>query len=260
MPASTAVDEAKRLDEIGFPEFTAKLVGDTFDALVMANMKQVESYIGLVEQVSKSLSTFVNETKDDITGAEILQYLEAVIPAVASDAEHDSKIHEGAVLDNETAEALNGAVKVPAEVADPAPTFNSGDQLSDATWQNVLDAVATRISVNKYTLLQEMVKQGILRLVVENGTIETRLTFTTYGRASYTRNTSSYQRDTTNKRSSAGAGFIFAPLFSAKERTHSTKLSIRTTKESQRDITGSRVQIFGGVTINFKTDYQPLSQ
>ena len=260
MPASTTINQAKRLDEIGFPEFTAKLVGDTFDALVMANIKQVESYIGMVEQVSKSLSKFVNDTKDDITGPEILGYLQAVIPALATDSEHDSKVYEGATLDGPTAAALNEAVEVPAEVTSPSPSFADGDELTGNAWSEVLDAIATRISVNKYTLLQEMVKQGILRLVVENGKIETRLTFTAYGSASYNRDATSYQRATVNKRSSAGAGFIFAPFFSAKERTNSTRLSIRTTKESQRDITGSRVQIFGGVTINFKTDYQPLSQ
>jgi len=259
MELANVVDQAKRLDEIGFPEFTAKLVGDTFDALVMANLKQVESYVGMVEQVSKSLSKYVNGTKDDITGAEILGYLEAVIPAVAADSEHDSKIYEGATLDEPTADVLNAVVEVPAEVVSPSPTFASGTELTGSVWADVLDAVATRISVNKYTLLQEMVKQGILRLVVENGKIETRLTFTSYGSFAYNRDATTYQRDTTNKRSRAGAGFIFAPIFSAKERTNSTRLSVRTTKESQRDITGSRVEIFGGVVINFKTDYQPLS-
>ncbi len=55
MATKDAVDQAARLDEIGFPEFTAKLITSTFDALIIANLKQVESYIGLVEQVSKSL-------------------------------------------------------------------------------------------------------------------------------------------------------------------------------------------------------------
>ncbi len=37
---SAAVTEAARLDEIGFPEFTCKLVTDVFDALVSANIRQ----------------------------------------------------------------------------------------------------------------------------------------------------------------------------------------------------------------------------
>ncbi len=41
MPSGTelAVTQAARLNEIGFPEFTAKLITDTFDALVAANLR-----------------------------------------------------------------------------------------------------------------------------------------------------------------------------------------------------------------------------
>lgn len=259
MATKEAVDQAKRLNEIRFPEFTAKLIGDTFDALVMANLKQTESYISLVQQVSKSLSAYINETKDDTTGAEILSFLEAILPAVASDTEHDTSVRRDRPLSKEQADTLNKALAVPEEVADQPATYQENEDLSDDNkWQGLLDAIAVRIAANKYTLLQEMVKQGILRLVVENGTIETRLIFTTFGSQSYSRDASYYQRDKTNKRSSAGAGFILAPLFSAKQSTESTTVTVTTTKESSRDISGSRVQIYGGVTINFKTDYQPL--
>ena len=39
---SAAVTEAARLGEIGFPEFTAKLITDTFDALVSANCARLK--------------------------------------------------------------------------------------------------------------------------------------------------------------------------------------------------------------------------
>jgi hypothetical protein len=38
---STAVTEATRLTDIGFPEFTAKLVKDVFDALLAATLAHV---------------------------------------------------------------------------------------------------------------------------------------------------------------------------------------------------------------------------
>ena len=65
MPNGTAaaVTEAARLDEIGFPEFTAKLITDTFDALVSANLRQTEAYIELVQSVAKSLKAFIDDTK-----------------------------------------------------------------------------------------------------------------------------------------------------------------------------------------------------
>jgi len=265
MAANDTIEKAKRLDEIGFPEFTAKLINSTFEALIIANLRQVESYIGLVEQVSKTLKDYVNDTKDDIGGAEVLQFLEAVLPALATNTENDTKASraiKGATLNEDEATTLTNALAVPAEVG-PSHEIQHGvaleDDEPDSQWASLLNAVAQRISVNKYNMLQEMVKQGILRLVVTNGTIETRMTFTTFATSAYTRDTTVYQRDKTNKRSSAGAGFIFAPFFSAKERTYSTRLIVRTTKETQQDNSGSRVNIFGAVTINFKTDYQPLS-
>lgn len=258
MAASDTIDQARRLDEIGFPEFTAKLINSTFEALIVANLRQVESYIELVKKVGETLPTYVNDTKDDIGGDEILQFLEAVLPAIEGSGDA-SKAVEGATLTPEEATTLTNAVAVPTEVQDPSPVIPENTALTGNQWASLLDAVAQRIAVNKYTLLQEMVKQGILRLVITDGVIESRMTFIAYGTSSYTRNTSSYRRATTNRRSKAGAGFIFAPFFSAKSRTYSTRLTIRTTKETFQDNSGSRVNIFGGVTINFKTDYQPLS-
>jgi hypothetical protein len=37
-------------------------------------------------------------------------------------------------------------------------------------------------------------------------------------------------------------------------------VSVRTTNESQQDVSGSSVNIFGRVELDFKTDYLPLSQ
>jgi hypothetical protein len=256
-----AVEQAQELNKIGFPEFTAKLVTDTFDALMVANMKQTELYIGLVQQVAKSLSTYVNDTKDDATSAELLSFLEAIVPAAASD-EGDTGIAPGTALTADQAAALNTALAVPDDLPQPT-TYASGDGFGadhdSDEWAALLDAIAIRIAANKYDLLQEMVRQGVLRLVVENGTIETKLTFSTSATSSMTRDTSVYGRTTTNKRSGAGAGWLLSPLFSAKERTNSTKLTVTTTKTANRDISGSHVQIYGGVTINFKTDYQPLT-
>ena len=51
MPNGTelAITQAARPNEIGFPEFTAKLIIDTFDALVAANLRQTQAYIELIQ-------------------------------------------------------------------------------------------------------------------------------------------------------------------------------------------------------------------
>ena len=50
MPNGTelAITQAARLNEIGFPESTAKLIIDTFDALVAANLRQTQAYVELI--------------------------------------------------------------------------------------------------------------------------------------------------------------------------------------------------------------------
>jgi hypothetical protein len=251
---SAAVTEAARLNEIGFPEFTAKLITDTFDALVSANIRQTEAYLELISQVAKTLTQFINDTKDDIGGEMILQFLAKVLPA--PDEESGTKVKEGGTLTAPEATAITNAVAVPEEATNP--TISDGPV--DATKYNaILDAVARRIAADKYTMLKEMVKMGILRLVVENGVIETRLTFTTYGSTFYQKQTSNYHRDAFKFRAKAKTGSLISLWAKASASTSYTSVNVSTTKETNRDISGSRVQIYGRVEINFKTDYQPLT-
>ncbi len=84
---SVAVSEATRLGEIKFPEFTSKLITDVFDALIAANIRQTEAYVELLKAVSKSLSEYINDTKDDISGDMVLQLLAKVLPDPTSEAE-----------------------------------------------------------------------------------------------------------------------------------------------------------------------------
>lgn len=255
---TSAVTEAARLDEIGFPEFTSKLISDTFDALVSANLRQTTAYIELVQEVAKPLAQFINDTEDDIGGEELLQFLAATLPA-AVDSEDPTKVAVGNTLTAADVTTLNTALALPDEAGvDDGNAVAEAGELDDAGVTAILDAVAKRIAADRQALLKEMVKQGILRLVVENGLIETRLTFTTYGSTFYQRNTDSYQRSNYRNRSrsrTAGIASLFANNASNTDRT---SVTVRTAKETHRDISGSSVQIFGRVLLNFKTDYLPL--
>ncbi len=257
---SVAVTEAARLDEIGFPEFTAKLITDTFDALVSANLRQTEAYIDLVQAVAKSLQQFINDTHEDISGEELLQFLAAALPPDDPTSEDPTKVKEGITLTEEDVIALNKKLSLPAEAGVPSNNeLATEGALNESQVNAIIDAVAKRIAANRYDLLKEMVKQGILRLVVENGLIETRLTFTTYGSTYYQKNASDYHRDTYVKRTRGKTGALVSLFGSYASSTKRTSINIRTTKETQRDTSGSQVQIFGMVRINFKTDYLPLN-
>jgi len=185
MATADAVNQASRLSEIGFPEFTAKLVTDVFDALVSANVRQTESYLALIKEVGKTLSQYINDTKDDIGGEEIMQFLALVAPPdnAGDGSTEPSKVKVGNSLSQPEAHAIQAAVNISGETVNHNAA--AAGAIDQAAYEKIVDAVASRIGANKYDLLKEMVKQGILRLVVENGVIETRLTFTTYGSSFY---------------------------------------------------------------------------
>jgi hypothetical protein len=264
MASSDAVNQASRLSEIGFPEFTTKLVTDVFDALVSANIRQTESYVELLQKVSKSLTEFINDTKDDIGGDEIMQFLSVLAPPADAqgDSEEPSKVKPGGELTVAEGDALRSALTITGvadnEKAVPAAAANKVT-IDQAAFDKILDAVATRIAANKYDLLKEMVKQGILRLVVDDGLIETKLTFSTYGSSFYQSNSSKYNRKSFEFRAKAKTSGFASLWVKAAASTKYNSIGISTTNTTNQDRSGSRVNIFGLVRINFRTDYLPLN-
>lgn len=243
------------LSEIRFPEFTAKLITDTFNALIAANIQQTQAYVELLKDVSKSLTDYINDTKDDISGEMILQFLARILP----DPTHSSgtKVRVGATLTAADATALNSALAVPGVQENPG--INAAPINDSTALDTILMIVAKRIAADKYTLLKEMVRLGVLRLVVEHGVIETRLTFNTYASTFYESTKNSYNTSSYSTRASTGTGKITSLWLKASASTSFNSLHVSTAKETNRDISGSQVQIYGRVQIDFKTDYQPMT-
>jgi hypothetical protein len=258
----SAIATATRLEEIGFPEFTTKLVSDVFDSLIAANLRQQEAYIELLQATAKSLKDFINDTKDDIGPEELLQFLSATVPP--TDPGPDSpptKVATGETLTAADRDALNSALAVPADAAitDDNKVADTGS-LTEPKVNAIMDAVAIRIAANKYTLLQEMVKQGLLRLVVEDGVIKTRLNFRTYGSDYFSRNARNMHRDTFAFRAKAKSGGFVSLWVKAQASTSYTSINVSTVDTKTLASTRTNIDIFGEVTINFRTDYLPLDQ
>lgn len=256
--SATAISNATRLGEIGFPEFTAKLVTDTFDALIAANIRQTESYIGLLKAVSQDIKNFINDTKDDIDGEMILQYLTTIVANPATTIKENSKVTKTEAEAINKALAVDGFPETTAVVTVPA-TDTATTTITKAMYEKIIDACATRISADKYTMLKEMVKLGMLRLVVENGVIETRLTFTTYGYNYYTANSSKYNSSAFTAKASASTGKFVSLWCKASASTSLSTVRISTANSSSSSSSNTTIEIYGSVKINFKTDYQQLS-
>ncbi|ARM31075.1 hypothetical protein [Prosthecochloris sp. HL-130-GSB] len=244
--------------DVAFPEFTAGLINSTFDALVSANIRQMEAYTELTSVLSQKLSEYINNTRDEVSGQEILQFLERVLP-LNSD-EHTTKVVKGQnmQLSAADAESLNKALELPA-AAGKTPVKVTAGKVDDQ-YTKILDSVADKIVVNKYLLLNEMVKQGMLRLVIENGTIETRLNFSAWSYDHYSNRSTGYSREETKSGSKKSRG-LFGTLFfgPSSGKSNKTSIHVNTSNATSGGSEGSRYNIFGGVRLNFKTDYLPLA-
>jgi hypothetical protein len=268
-----AIDNATRLSEIGFPEFTAKLITDTFNAITASYIDQMAQYMNVVQVVGQTLQDYINNTRDDIGPDEINSFLVA-IGGLNDDALNfllGDPTAAAPHLSTTEAAAINAATALPAAAGPAAPSAApaSNGALNANRRTTIAQAIARRIAANKYDLLQTMVRQGILRLYVDNGTIETRLTFSTYGQAISSSSQSNRDRIEASGGAGGGAGFGLGGLAGAAGAVltgfgfgggfSESRLTVSTSKESQRDVSGSRVQIFGRVKLNFKTDLLPLA-
>ena len=260
---NAAMSYGARLDEIKFPEFTTKLVTDTFDALIAADLRQQQAFIELVQALGKSLKDYINDTKDDIGPQEIAQLFTAAVPLIGSTGPNgeSNKVFSGGTLSAAEAKSLNDALAVEpaAAVTDDNKVAKAG--ALDATGvTKLLDAAAIRIAANKYTLLKEMVKLGLLRLVVDKGVIETKLNFHSYGSDYFRTNSSLTRRAAFDARASASSGKLVSLWVNASASTSFNTVTVSTSTTSAGSNSGVDIQIMGGVRIEFHTDYLPLAQ
>jgi tRNA/tmRNA/rRNA uracil-C5-methylase (TrmA/RlmC/RlmD family) len=261
---STAVTEATRLGEIGFPEFTAKLVKDVFDALLAATLRQMEAYSELVAATAKTLQEYVEENKQLVSGEEVWEWLVKNLPGPAASVtnpqpEDATLVRVGVKLteDQNTKEITKIREKLnwTTQNWNPQVDNNKQYQLQEADITNITGRVREIIAGNRYTLLKEMVRMGIIRLVVDYGEIETKLTFTTYGESQQLKAASAYQ-----SRAFGISGGVSARLkvVQASVAASYSSVSVRTTSSIDRDVSGSKVDIYGRVFIRFKSDYVAL--
>ena len=100
----------------------------------------------------------------------------------------------------------------------------------------------------------------MLRLVVNDGTIETGLNFHSYGSDYFSSNSSKFSRSDFAFRARAATGGILSAWVKASASTAYTSVNVSTSNTAQGSNSGVDVTITGSVKINFKTDYQPLNQ
>ncbi|AWM14962.1 hypothetical protein DI487_14620 [Flavobacterium sediminis] len=290
-----AIDTAARFGDIPFVEFTKELVTGVFDSLVEAHILQMEEYSNFVNSLTQDLSTYINNTQDGVDFDQISEFVlnydlpeidNSELTTVLSQLESPSDELFGKDPSNPsnplpaTQETwwgglINGLapavtqlvekVKDPSEIAG----LNALNQYNNAvlaggeiaannipTYKQIYDAIAALITSNKYGLLQTIAKQGVMRLVVTEGEIETKLTFSTWNNSSSGINTGNSEKAKVKTKDKRG---VFGRIFKGRDKTKTRTITVNTAKSYQNDSSGSKVDIFGRVLIKFKTDYAPLN-
>jgi hypothetical protein len=250
---TNAINEASKLGKIGFPEFTAKLVTDTFDALIAANLRQTEAYIELVKAVSQDVKDYINNTKDDMSGEMVLQFLSTIFN------DPSKKVVEGTILSTTDISAIKAAVDVDGFKSETSGITIPTTALSEANVKTIVNACCIRLTSDKYYMLKEMVRMGVLRLVVESGTIETKMFLHTADSQYYSDHSSYYNSTSYSTRASVGSGLFTSLWCRTAVASSLARFSVSTFNSSSSAYSSNDVQISGLVKINFKTDYQQLN-
>jgi hypothetical protein len=304
--ANEAIDTAARFGEIPFVEFTKSLVTGVFDSLVEAHIQQMQEYGTFLNALTQDLSTYINNTVDNVSFSEISTFLlnyqlptmdpaalasvmgalqnpagnsaptgsngnppvngsGGTAPAVST-SDSSGKWWEGVI--KSLGPAVYGLVD---KIKDPnlklrldAITEYNDGVLGAAipSYKDIQSSIAALIASNKYALLQNMSKQGMLRLVVTEGEIETKITFSTWNS---TESGSSESHSDKSKVKSATNNFTGGGILGLLRGNRSFSrdvnrvVTVNTAKSYQRDSSGTRVDIFGRVLIRFKSDYAPLN-
>lgn len=293
-----AIDTAARFGDIPFVEFTKELVTGVFDSLVEAHILQMEEYATFVNSLTQDLSTYINNTQDGVTFDQISDFVlayelpdvdQTVLSDVLSNLESpDTTTPDLADPDSSTPATkdtwwgglINGlapaVTNLVDKINDPTESLKykaltdyndavlSGADMASRTiptYKQIHDAIAALIVSNKYGLLQTMAKQGVMRLVVTEGEIETKITFSTWNNSSrgYESGNSIKAKNKSKAKDVRGGGIIGIFRNKRKRKNTNRTVTVNTAKSYQRDSSGTKVDIFGRVLIKFKTDYAPLN-
>ncbi len=170
-PAATETLAARTgalVNEVDFPGFVAQLVHGTFDAIVDASIRQMESYAGLVAAVAKTTEQF---TEENVTPNQARDWVAQkypgdvtlLLPRGSDDAQRQPMLAP-------RAEGLT-----PAWLAD----YGVGDQELDSELLEtvVLPRARQQIGTERQQLLATLVMLGLNRVAVKDGSVSAKVMF-----------------------------------------------------------------------------------
>lgn len=226
------------ISEVDFPGFVAQLVNGTFDAVVDASIRQMESYSSLVSAVAKTVDQF---TEENVTHNQARDWLAARYPAEVSVALPSSESAAPQLVPR--AEGL-----IPPWLVDYGI---EGEELTtELLEQRVLPQVRNRVGAERQQLLATMVLLGMNRIAVRDGSITAKVMFRAgaadVGKVGYATGS--------DPQAIANWGERGAMTYSGATTMVST---VAVNAQSETNL---RADLFGEVKLNFVSETLPLDR
>jgi hypothetical protein len=230
------------INEVDFPGFVAQLVHGTFDAIVDASIRQMESYADLLSAVAKTTEQF---TADNVSLDQARDWLAQRYPG-------DVALH----LPRGTDELAAGAqLAARNEGTSPAWLSEFGlegqDLSSELLEQEVLPKVRNRVGAERHQLLATMVTLGLNRVAVKDGSISAKVMFRAAAKDSAA---VQYAQNPDTSGTGGNWGTRGSNAYSA------VSTLVQTVNVNAQSETNLRADLFGEVKLNFVSETMPLDK
>ncbi len=227
------------VNEIDFPGFVSQLVHGTFDAIVDASIRQMESYSGLVSAVAKTVDQF---TEENVTFNQARDWLVSRYPGEVALKLPDSGSTEPQLV---------------PRVEDLTPVWLVDYGLDGQTLttelleQQILPQVRNKVGAERQQLLATMVLLGLNRVAVRDGSISAKVMF----RAAARDSAAVQYATSSDPQSVATWGERGSISQTAQSTTMVSTLAVNAQNEST-----VRADLFGEVKLNFVSETLPLDR
>ncbi len=227
------------VNEIDFPGFVSQLVHGTFDAIVDASIRQMESYSSLVSAVAKTVDQF---TEENVTFNQARDWLVSRYPGDVALKLPDSGSTEPQLVPR--VEELS-----PVWMVD----YGLGGQelTTEVLEQQILPQVRNKVGAERQQLLATMVLLGLNRVAVRDGSISAKVMF----RAAARDSASVQYATSSDPQSVATWGERGSLSQTAQSTTMVSTLAVNAQNEST-----VRADLFGEVKLNFVSETLPLDR
>jgi hypothetical protein len=227
------------VNEIDFPGFVSQLVHGTFDAIVDASIRQMESYSSLVSAVAKTVDQF---TEENVTFNQARDWLVSRYPG-----EVVLKLPDAAGTEPQLAPRAEDLT--PVWLADYG--LDGQALTTELLEQQILPQVRNKVGAERQQLLATMVMLGLNRVAVRDGSISAKVMF----RAAARDSAAVQYATSSDPQSVATWGERGSLSQTAQTTTMVSTLAVNAQNEST-----VRADLFGEVKLNFVSETLPLDR